>query len=223
MEARLTDIDRGEAMAYLGWHGAAAPTAAEADIDRCAARIMAAARPRIVWRLFALAPDGMLIGAAFRPAGRDIQALLSGCSGAILMAATLGTEVDTLIRREQVIDMAEAMMLDACGSAAIENVCDNLYADLAAAVSPRYLTDRFSPGYGDLPLSQQAELSRALDMPRRIGVTLSDSGLMIPQKTVTAIIGVSPEPVQRRRNGCDACTLARTCAFRKDGKTCEES
>ena len=86
--------------------------------------------------------------------------------------------------------MADALILDACAGAAIENVCDNLCADIAAAVAPMYLTDRFSPGYGDLPLAQQFELCRVLDVSRRIGVTLSDGGLMIPQKSVTAVMGI---------------------------------
>ena len=223
MEARLDHIDRREALKYLGYRGGALAPDAEADIARCEAAILRTARPRVVWRRFGLTPDGALAGTAFRPAGEDVRALLSGCSAAILMAATLGGEVDALLRRAQVKSMADALILDACASAAVENVCDNLCADMARAVTPMFLTDRFSPGYGDMPLSQQGALCDVLDVSRRIGVTLTDGGLMLPQKTVTAILGVSPTPVKKRARGCAACKLFETCSYRKDGKTCEIS
>ena len=117
-------------------------------------------------------------------------------------------------------DMSEAVILDAAGSAAVENVCDNLCADLAEAFAPRYLTERFSPGYGDLPLSQQIWFFRLLDMNRRLGVSLTESDLMIPQKTVTAIVGVSDRPQKKRETGCDSCDLKDSCAFRREGKRC---
>ena len=134
MEARLDHIDRREALAYLGYRGVSLAEDAEADMARCEALILETARPRAVWRRFALLPDGTLAGTGFRPEGGDVRRLLSGCHDAILMAATLGGEVDALLRRAQVMNMADALMLDACASAAVENVCDNLCADLAAAL-----------------------------------------------------------------------------------------
>ena len=222
MEARLDHIDRREALAYLGYRGVSLAEEAQADMARCEELILETARPRAVWRRFALLPDGTLAGTGFRPEGGDVRRLLSGCHDAILMAATLGGEVDALLRRAQVMNMADALMLDACASAAVENVCDNLCVDLAAEVSPLFLTDRFSPGYGDMPLSQQAGLCAVLDVSRRIGVTLTDGGLMLPQKTVTAILGISPVPVKKRASGCAACDMRDLCTYRKDGKACEK-
>ena len=173
MEARLTGIDRRETLRYLQYRGGELSEAIRADLDRCEETLLAAARPRIIWRCFDRLSDGTLAGTDFRPEGEDIAALLSGCDRVILMAATLGAEAESLLRRTQARDMADAVILDAAGSAAIENVCDNLCADLAALFAPRYLTERFSPGYGDMPLSQQRELCRVLDLERRIGVTLA--------------------------------------------------
>ena len=116
--------------------------------------------------------------------------------------------------------MSGALILDAAGSAAVENVCDNLCADLAAAFAPRHLTDRFSPGYGDLPLNQQRWFFSLLDINRRLGVSLTESGLMVPQKTVTALVGVSDREQPKRPTGCESCALAERCAFRKEGKRC---
>ena len=219
MNARLTGIDRGQVLRYLGCRGAH-DEALEAELRRSAEALKAAAQPRAVWKLFPLLPDLTLAGTCFRPEGEAIRELLRGCDSVILMAATLGSSVERLIRRMQAVDMAGAVILDACGSAAIENVCDNLCDDLAADFKPRYLTDRFSPGYGDMPLNQQRELFAALDVTKRIGVTLTESGLMLPQKSVTALIGVSDRPQKKRPAGCAACILRENCAYRKDGKHC---
>ena len=135
------------------------------------------------------------------------------------MAATLGAEAEALIRRTQRRSMADAVILDAAASAAIEQVCDALCEELQAAVAPRYLTTRFSPGYGDMPLSDQATLFRVLDVERRIGVSLTDGGLMLPQKSVTAILGLSNCPTQTR-GGCESCINHESCDYRKDGKHC---
>ena len=219
MDARLTGIDRGQVLRYLGCRGAY-DEALEEELLRWSETLRAEAEPRAVWKLFPLLPDFALAGTCFRLEGEAIHTLLKDCDQVILMAATLGNSVERLIRRTQAVDMAGALILDACGSAAIENVCDNLCAELAAGFAPRYLTDRFSPGYGDMPLSQQRELFAALDVTRRIGVTLTDSGLMLPQKSVTALIGVSDRPQTLRPRGCAACSLHDTCAYRKDGKLC---
>ncbi len=220
MEARLTGIERNQVLQYLGYPGGGLSDELSADLTRCERLLMETARPRALWRLFPLLPDGRLGGTDYAPAGESVRELLHGCSEVILMAATLGSEVERLIRRAQIGRMGDAVILDACGSAAIENVCDNLCADLADKMHPRFLTDRFSPGYGDMPLEEQEELFRVLDVTRRIGVSLSQSGLMLPQKSVTALIGVSDTPQPKRHRGCPSCSMFETCAFRKDGKNC---
>lgn len=220
VEARLTGIDRFEALRYLGYRGQALPPDAENAIARCERMILDIARPRAVWRRFGLRGDMTLEGTELRLRGEDIRARLAGCEGAILMAATLGHEIEALIRQTQVRSMADAMILDACASAAVENVCDNLCRDIQDSILPMLLTERYSPGYGDFPLTQQEGLFRVLDITRRIGVTLTASGLMLPQKTVTAVLGVSDAPVKSARSGCEGCGLYESCAYRKDGKSC---
>ena len=223
MEARLTGADRNEILTYLGYKGGPIPPETEADIRRCLDSLMETARPRAVWRRFPLKADGSLSGTDFRPEGEDVKALLQGCEAVIFLAATLGAEAEALLRRAQVRNMTDAVILDACGSAAIENVCDNLCGDLAQREAPRFLTDRFSPGYGDLPFYQQEDFCRLLDVGRRIGVSLSPGGLMIPQKSVTALVGVSPVPVPKRSRGCTRCGMFENCAYRKEGISCGQT
>lgn len=220
MDARLTEIKRTEVLRYLGYGGSEISDELVSEFDRCEAMMLRAAKPRTVWKLFDLLPDGSLAGSVYRPGGEDVRRLLSDCSQVILMAATLGTEAEALIRRAQKRSLSEAVVLDAAGSAAIENVCDNLCADLAAYFAPRFLTDRFSPGYGDLPIEDQRAFFRTLDVNRRIGVSLSENCLMVPQKSVTALIGVSDRPQPKRTENCADCVKADSCVFRKKGKSC---
>ena len=78
----------------------------------------------------------------------------------------------------------------------------------------------FSPGYGDLPLDTQKELVQVLDMHRKIGVSLTDSCLMVPSKSVTAILGISDTKRDKRENKCDFCNNRQKCIFRKRGTRC---
>ena len=215
MKARLTKIDPGEALRYLGHRGAPDEELLR-RIETLSGSLMKTAKPRLVWRRLPLNEEN-----DYLLAGQDLRNLLRESTDVVLFAATLGSEVELLLRRAQHRDMAEAVILDACAGCAIENVCDNFCADLAKEVEPAHLTDRFSPGYGDLPLAHQRVLFDALNVTRRIGVTLTESGLMLPQKSVTAILGIAPTPQPRRDDRCAACSMYDTCTHRKEGKSCE--
>ena len=220
MDARLDRIPREETLRYLSYHGSFIPEEIRDNLDRCEERMLLTARPRLVWRSFARLPDGKLEGTDYCPGGEDICAFLSECDSVIILAATLGAEAENLIRRSAGRNMADAVILDATGSAAIEAVCDRFCDELAEQFAPRFLTDRFSPGYGDMPLSDQRVIFRLLDVSRRIGVSLSESCLMIPQKSVTAFIGVSDRAQPKRTRGCEICGNFENCAYRKEGKSC---
>jgi hypothetical protein len=102
----------------------------------------------------------------------------------------------------------------------MEHVCDNFCADLAAASAPARLTARYSPGYGDFPLSEQRHIFALLDVTRRIGVSLTEGGLMLPQKSVTALIGLGAPEGARTATSCDTCPAQAHCMFRKEGRSC---
>lgn len=220
---RLDNINTNEVLLYLSYHGGEVPAELERDILRCAELVKKAARPRITYRIFPV-EEGQPVGAGILLEGQDIRRHLEDCHETILMAATLGQEVETLLMRTQIRDMAQALIMDSCASAAIENICDNLEADLREEYEKQgfFLTDRFSPGYGDMPISQQRDFCGVLDVQRRIGLTVSESGIMIPRKSVTAVLGVSRAPRKRRSSGCANCNMFRTCTIRKGGKTCHK-
>lgn len=214
MAMTLTEINRAEVLQYLGWRGSEIPPEVNAQLDGCLQETLTLASPRVVWRLLPMLPGGLRVG-------DDIQALLSESTQCVLLAATLGNALETAIRRAQVRGLTRALMPDCCGSAAIESVCDAAEAEIRAAVGEgKHLTDRFSPGYGDLPLSVQPLLLDILDAPRRIGLTLTPTGIMTPRKSVTAILGIADTPQPRRFRGCAYCSMFENCAYRKAGKSC---
>lgn len=120
----------------------------------------------------------------------DLAMCLKDCDRAIMFAATIGVEADRLRRIASVASPLNHLIYDALGSAAIEVFCDALCREWAEERTEFTVRPRYSPGYGDLSLEVQGEFLRALDAQRKIGLTLSDNLLMIPQKSVTAIVGL---------------------------------
>ena len=154
--------------------------------------------------------------------GEDICRHLAGCDSMYLLCATLGASVDREIRRAERTSMLTALALDAAAGDGIEKVCDRAEAEIRSieAERGRFVTGRFSPGYGDLPLTVQPELIRLCDATRRIGLSLTQTNILIPRKSVTAILGVSDTPTEGKRRGCASCRLNGSCPFRKRGITC---
>ena len=123
---------------------------------------------------------------------RDLKKCLDGCGSIILFAATVGIELDRLILRYSRLEPSMALCLQAIGSERAEALCDAFCDEMAAQYSAqgKSLRPRFSAGYGDLSLSLQREIIATLNTPRNIGVSLNESLLMSPSKSVTAIIGI---------------------------------
>ena len=124
-----------------------------------------------------------------------LKKCLDGCEGIILFAATVGIELDRLIMRYGKIEPSMALCLQAIGAERVESLCDSFCNDMESEYSAtgKALRPRFSAGYGDLPLSLQRDIIGVLQTPKNIGVTLNESLLMSPSKSVTAIIGIKGE------------------------------
>jgi hypothetical protein len=138
------------------------------------------------------------------------------------MAATLGHEVDFILRRSQRLDMKQAVILDASASVVIETYLDQEEDFLRQEFlqQGKYLSTRFSPGYGDLPLSIQDIFLKILDTNRKIGVTVLNNGLMSPMKSITCIMAILDEPVSKATDPCSICRLKGDCVLRRRGGYC---
>lgn len=150
---------------------------------------------------------------------RNLAKNLKGCGQAAFLAATLGSGIEHLLWKYNRLQVSRAVVLQAVAVEAIEKYCDACEEEILAALSrdgqgSYYLRPRFSPGYGDLPLEFQREFLQILETPKKIGVTLTDSLLMMPSKSVTVIIGISREDSHCIRQGCESCTHT-DCAYRR--------
>lgn len=210
---KLDALNRAEAVRYMGGAGIELDENMNRMLDECEAQLLSCARPKYLYKIIDLPCDEIM-------RGRDIVSHLGGCDSAVLMCATLGADVDRLIRVTQVCDMARAVMLDGLASAAIEQVCRKVDEMLAQMMPDRYMTFRFSPGYGDYPIEMQKYFLHILDSPRKIGLSTNDNYLLIPAKSVTAVAGISDKPIERKKRGCAVCNLRDKCKFRKNGMHC---
>lgn len=210
---KLESLNRREAVRYLGGAGIQLNYRMDRLMDECEREILSKASPKFLYAEYDLpCPELMR--------GRDIENHLSGCQQAVVMCATLGTEIDRLIRISQIADMAKAVVLDSFASVAVEQVCAKVDELIAEKHSGMNMTFRFSPGYGDYPIEMQKEILTMLDAPRKIGLTTNDNYLLMPSKSVTAVLGLSSKPIERKKRGCAVCNMRETCRFRKNGDHC---
>ena len=119
---------------------------------------------------------------------------LHECHSVYLFAATLGPAVDKLIQKETRINPAKAVMMQAAGAMFIERYCDLLIEYFTEQetneCAENKLRPRYSPGFGDVSLSVQKTFFELLDCQKNLALTLNDSLIMSPEKSVTAFVGV---------------------------------
>ncbi len=150
----------------------------------------------------------------FAVSSLSLAAFMADAAEVWLMAATVGVYLDRLIQKYAHIAPSRAVMLQAIGAERIEALCD-AFATQTAIEHDALSMPRFSPGYGDLPLSVQRDIFAVLDCSRRIGVSLTDGLMMMPSKSVTAFAVLSDRPSSCEQNRCSICDK-RDCAFRGD-------
>lgn len=223
--------DKQEILRYLGYKRKDTPDAEVlARIKTCEVALSGAVTPKSVQMVLPLAvlpseePDGapVLCFGGIRVKSRTLSRHLAGCSSVMIFAATLGLGPDRLIQRAQVTSISDAAFYQAISAAMIEAYCNTIDDAFAAEAAARGQSTRtrFSPGYGDLPLDLQRDILRLLNAPKEIGLTLTDALLMMPSKSVTAIIGIKES--QQDTDSADGQTAAAASpATGRNGHHCE--
>lgn len=213
----LTLLKREEVYRYLGVKGQPEETV-KTLVEQAIEELCAAVRPRFVWRRAALELEEERVRLdSWEIVSRDLSAHLQSCREALLFAATLGIEADRILSKNSVLHPALAVAEQAAAAALIEQYCDDCCRLLGDAERKRklYLRPRFSPGYGDFSLAYQPHLLALLDAQRRIGLSVTDTQMMTPMKSVTAIIGLTAEKQSCHTGHCADCPN-QFCVFRKD-------
>ncbi len=215
------EINKKDVARYLGYKEASLDKETENDIDIAHEKLKKIVVPKTIYRVFNIQKQNngiYLEGTNMILEGNSISNLLKQCDSCILLAVTLGQGVDLEIRRAEVRahQLNHSLILDMCASSMVEELCNEINEELKDIwlKKGKYLTDRFSPGYGDLVIDIQKQFCQVLDTTKQIGLHVIDSGLMVPRKSITAIIGVADKQQPIRQAGCENCNLNGTCTYR---------
>lgn len=209
-------MDKIEAARYLGMKPDDLNERTEALIEKCALKLEGVIAPKHIYAVFDIKTKNQkVIFPDFEIDSNALSKHLEKCDEAILFAATLGADVDRLMMSASYTDISEAAVMQACAAVMIEEYCDSVMETLADGESQRFLKPRFSPGYGDFSTSYQRKILDILKAPVKIGLCVTDGDMLVPSKSVTAVIGITDEKSGCNINKCASCGNL-FCVFRKE-------
>lgn len=218
-------IDRNEVLRYLGYNGQDLDENTKALINECIDEIKNIIKERHIYKFFEIqkADENVTLeGCSLKLEGIDIKRHLENSDTCVLLAVTLGSTVDMRIRYYEKSNITKALILDACATTAVEEICDRLCETIERELKQqgKTLTLRFSPGYGDLPLSIQGRFLSLLEAHKEIGLTASAHSILLPRKSVTAVVGVVRENKKIDNNSCLSCSKYYDCEFKRGNGGC---
>ncbi len=170
-------------------------------LEECGNCVYESAVPKAVYTCVDISINGEIVDFGFmKVKSHSLSTHLANCDKAYIMAATLGVGIDRLFEKYNRILQTKAAVCDATATALIESFCDYVNDFV---VDGRDSVMRFSCGYGDFDINHQAEILNYLDATKKIGITLTDSLMMVPAKSVTAIIGIKKEGIKNEYTELD--------------------
>lgn len=205
----MIELRQKEIYRFLGYQKITPSPEVDEWIKECVEKMQKAATPRCFYKSFPVrqtAPDITEI-AGLSIKSKNLYKNLEGCDHAYMFAATVGIGIDMLIKRSELTSLMEASIYQAAGAEMVESFADSEVKIIreSEAASGYTLRPRFSPGYGDLPLALQSDFARILDMQKWCGITLTETLLMVPSKSITAFIGCT----KKTESGNDGDYLAK--------------
>ncbi|MGH4050114.1 MAG: vitamin B12 dependent-methionine synthase activation domain-containing protein [Clostridium sp.] len=218
------EIDKKEVLRYLGYKNQIMDEKMMNLVSECCAEIIDISKERSVYEIFDIETKDdkiLLTGSTLALKDNDIKNFLASSKKCVVMAATLGSTVDSKIAYYSRFNITKGVIMDACASTAIEYVCDQLQDEIEknALIDNLYITTRYSPGYGDFSIDNGKDILNVLDAYKKIGLSITENNIMLPRKSVTALIGLSKYKSSKQHAGCESCKNVG-CEFRKDGGYC---
>ncbi len=204
------NIDPKEVAVYLGYYSAKTDKNTDELICQCTEEFLCSANFNACWAKVPVKIENGIDLGFMKTNSASLEKNLAGCDYAYILAATTGINSHRLIERNSVISPLKGIVTDCIGSAAIEAFCDKINSEFE---NPGFLRPRFSPGYGDLPLECQKDIVEFLQTKKNIGMSLTESLMMVPVKSVTAIIGIGKEKNKCTGPGCMICRKS-DCPYR---------
>lgn len=223
MLLKIENINKKEALRYLGYGNNTPSGKISAIVDDCEKQILNAAQPKFLYNIFDITIETDCVkvnDTKLVLKGKDIVNHLEDCKKLAVMCCTLSFGVDKIIRQHQVSDMTRAVICDSLSSALIEQVCDYVEQEIKQKYPNMYQTFRYSAGYGDLNIDIQKDILDLLQAQKKIGLCTNETSILTPKKSVTAFIGLSEKQIKPSSRGCQSCNLGGNCQFRKRGEHC---
>lgn len=221
----MLSIKKDEVLRYLNYKGQEIDRTIDDLIDEAIKEIKDIIIPKSISKEFKISRRGkdIELGASeLSLKGESIWKHLRDSDKCILIAFTLDHELDRRIRYYEKTNMTKAIILDACASTAIEEFADNVCSSLEAGYIEKgqKFTSRFSPGYGDLDISIQEAFLNLLDARKTIGLTATSHSILIPRKSVTAIIGIIHKDTIDKERACKDCNKYKNCKYARGDDGC---
>ena len=219
-------IDREEVLRYLEYKGQDIDNNLVEIIEECRNIAKDRINPKYTFRVYSIKQKykGIieLEGTNLILESNDLYEILKDCNECILMAATLGINIEKDIKKYSCTELTKGIIIDSCATTAIEEVCDKVQNEIENNIlkNGQYLTFRYSPGYGDLSIEKNTEILTILNGQKEIGLTITNSGIMIPRKSVIAIIGITDKKVEQDKTSCSTCKNKSKCKFKKGVNSC---
>lgn len=210
--------DINEIRRYLGMSKTVNDPVTYRMIQECTEKLQFVIQPAHLYAYYPLTiKDDTFQFASLSFSSKSLLRNMEGCTEICVMACTLGIGVDRLIRKTELTSISEAAIMQATASAMAEAYCEHVNNMIKEETAQRnlYCRPRFSPGYGDLPLYLQKDIFSLLNLTKNLGITLSESLLMIPVKSITALIGISDTCRSFTQNQCINCNMQNTCIYRR--------
>lgn len=216
-------IDKKQVLRYLGYKGQYIDKNINSIIDKCVKETENTVQNKFLYEVFPLVRDKdymYLKGTNVVLRGKDIHAQLKKSKSCALMAVTIGSGIEKSIRYYEKVSLTKATIMDACATVAVEALCDKVEQDIRKIAENQglYITERYSPGYGDFSIDIQKNILRVLET-YRIGLTCTDNFILMPRKSVTALIGIGDTEYKKRKS-CRQCSNYKNCIYRKDDNHC---
>lgn len=186
-------ITQSEIIRYLGYGKNTPDECVMKIIKECSEKLEKSVVTRHTFRRMKVSVNGDCVTVGeFSMYSKSLAINLNGCDEVIVFAASLGNVADMLMNRYMKIKLSTASVMQACAAAMIEDYCDECQKNIEMSLKAEgcHLKPRFSPGYGDLSLEHQKTILGLLNANKEVGIFLTEGGMMIPEKSVTAFMGI---------------------------------
>jgi|AGTN01.2.fsa_nt_gi Methionine synthase I, cobalamin-binding domain len=210
------EIDNSEVLRYMGVRSGGEEF--YPLIEEISGRLLKELKPARIFGRFPVEKRGdevIIKGAGVIFKGKLVSARLKNSGEIALIAATLGLKSESVLEGYKG-DISRYVVADACMTALIESVADGAEAEIksAAEKAGEKITARFSPGYGDFDISSQKDVLSLLNAQKNIGLFMKESYMLVPNKSVTAVIGIGREPCPDKKKSCEDCELNDYCIYK---------